>query len=137
MKRRAPRVETPDELEFQQHLMLKLGATNTLRLWRQNVGSVPIRDRLGKVVRVFHAGPPTGASDLSGIVRPEGWRLEIELKSADGTRSLEQIRWGDFITASGGVYVLLAYDAGLSLADNVERAASAVLCAIDARRRAA
>lgn len=130
MKRAAARVHTPDEIEFMQHVMLALGRRNDVRIWRQNCGSVPIRDRTGRVVRYFHAGPPNGASDLSGIVRAPasiaGLRLELELKSPTGTRSLEQIRWGDFITASGGIYVLLAYDAALSLEDNVHRAVEQV-----------
>lgn len=129
------RAYTPDELEFMDRLKLRLGAHPSLRWWRQNVGSVPVRNERGKVMRVFHAGPPNGASDLSGIVRPEGWRLEVELKSATGSRSPEQIRWADFITTSGGVYTCAGYDPGLSLAENVEIAAAAVLAAIDRRRR--
>lgn len=133
---RRPSTPTPDELEFQDALKLHLGASPHFRWWRQNSGSVPIRDRSGATVRYFHAGPPKGAADLSGIVMPEGWRLEVELKSATGTRSAEQIRWGEFILASGGVYALVAYDADRSLAQNLELAASVILAAI-ARRRAA
>lgn len=134
---RATRVHTPDEIEFMQQLMLAIGRSNDLRIWRQNTGSVPVRNPAGRVLRYFHAGPPTGAADVSGIVRPEGWRLEIELKSATGTRSLEQIRWGDFIVAAGGVYVLVAYDASLSPQQNIEAAAGVIHDAIARRRRVA
>lgn len=130
-----PAQRTPDELEFQGELMLALGARPDMRVWRQNVGSVPVRNEHGRILRVFHAGPPTGASDISGIVRPEGWRLELEMKSATGERSPAQERWADMIIRGGGVYALLAYDADLSLAENVAAAVVAVEAAI-ARRRA-
>ncbi len=137
MKKNAPRIYTPDELEFQAAFMLAIGRRNDIRIWRQNTGSVPVRNTSGIVLRYFHAGPPTGAADLSGIVRPEGWRLEIEMKSATGTRSVEQTRWADMIVAAGGVYALIAYDATASPALNVERGVAIVLDAIDRRRRRA
>lgn len=140
MKRRSPArapQKSPDELEFQDHLKLHLGAHPWFRWWRQNCGVVPIRNLAGKVERYFHAGPPTGASDLSGIVRPEGWRLEVELKSPTGTRSDAQIAWAEFIVSSGGVYALVQYDAALSLEQNLVEAERIILAAIEARRRAA
>jgi len=141
MGRRAPRamapvVENVLELEFQDALKLHLGAHPYVRWWRQNSGVVPIRNRSGKVERYFHAGPPKGAADMSGIVRPEGWRLEVELKSATGKRSPEQIHWGEFIMSSGGVYALVGYDPSLTLAANAAAAAIVILAAIDARRAA-
>lgn len=138
MTRRTPAAAsyTPDEMEFLDALKLGLGAHPSLRWWRQNCGAVPIRNLAGKVERYFHAGPPTGAADLSGIVRPEGWRLEVELKSPKGRRSPEQIAWGEFITTSGGVYALVAYDASLSMPENVAAGSALVLAAIEARRAA-
>lgn len=137
MKRTAPRDFTPDELDFQQRFMLAAGRHPEFRFHRQNVGSVPVRNAKGVLLRYFHAGPPTGASDLSGIVRPEGWRLEIELKSATGERSPEQIHWAEHIISSGGVYVLLTYDASRSMAENVAAAVAAIEDAIERRRRRA
>lgn len=137
MTKRAPkaaRAFTDDEIEFMNQVMLAVGCNPTFRIHRQNVGSVPIRDRTGKVVRYFHAGPPVGASDLSGIVRPEGWRLEIEMKSSTGTRSPEQIRWADHIVTFGGVYVLIAYDPGLTPKQNIAEATRLITFAIEARR---
>ena len=138
MKRRraSKKLPTPSELEFQGEVLLALGARRDVRLWRQNVGSVPVRNERGVLLRYFHAGPPTGASDLSGIVRPEGWRLELEFKSAEGERSPEQERWAAMVEGGGGVYALLAYDASLSRVDNVAAAVLAVEAAI-ARRRGA
>lgn len=135
-RRRLPKQPSPTELEFQGDVLLALGARADMRLWRQNVGSVPVRNEKGVLLRYFHAGPPTGASDLSGILRPEGWRIELEFKSADGERSPEQERWAALIEGGGGVYALLAYDARLSSKQNVLAAVAVVEAAI-ARRRAA
>jgi hypothetical protein len=132
VKRAGPRIVAPDELAFQAAFVLAIGAHPSLRIWRQNTGSVPVRNQRGVLLRYFHAGPPVGAADLSGIAVASGRRVEIELKSANGTRSPEQIRWADFITASRGVYVLVAYDAALSLPENVAAGVRAVLSAVDA-----
>lgn len=138
--RRLPAV-ADGELDFQGHLLLALGRHPQFRVHRQNVGSVPVRDARGRVIRYFHAGPPEGASDLSGIVRAPadvaGLRLEVELKFTGGTRSPAQIAWAEHITRSGGVYVLVAYDAARSLTDNVAAAVRAIESAIDARRPSA
>lgn len=137
--RRAPKLArafTDDEIEFMNQVMLAVGCSPSFRIHRQNVGSVPVRNHTGKVVRYFHAGPPVGASDLSGIVRPEGWRLEIEMKSSTGTRSPEQIRWAEHIASFGGVYVLIAYDPSLSPDENVDLAVRLIDAAIEARRAA-
>lgn len=124
------------ELDFQGHLVHAIGRHPAFRIHRQNVGSVPVRNEQGRLLRYFHAGPPEGASDLSGIVRPEGWRLEIELKFEDGERSPEQIAWSEHIARCGGVYALVAYDGALSLADNIAVAIRIIEAAIEARRAA-
>lgn len=146
MTRRAPPVRRldVDELEFMRAFMLAIGSHPQLRIHRQNCGQIAIRDRVGKVVRYFDAGPPTGAADLSGIVlaprEARGLRLEIELKSATGKRSPEQIHWGEFIQAAGGVYALVGYNPLLTLEQNVDAGIATVLDAIEraaAERRAA
>jgi hypothetical protein len=128
-RRRSPRVSDVAEIPFMKHLMLALGALPGLRVWRQNCGQIPVRDRTGKVVRVFDPGPPNGAADLSGIVLGSGRRLEIEVKDADGEQSDDQRRWQDFITRAGGVYVLVQYDPTTTLEENVAAAVEAVLFA--------
>ena len=140
-RHRAPRVPAPDELSFMKSFMLAIGTHPQVRIWRQNVGQIAIRDRTGKIVRMFDPGPPVGAADLSGIVvgppSVAGLRLEIELKSATGDRSDAQIRWAEHIIAFGGVYVLLTYDASRSMAENVAAAVAAIEAAIERRRRRA
>lgn len=125
--RRPNRVSDVAEIPFMRHLMLALGALPGLRVWRQNCGQIPVRDRTGKVLRVFDPGPPNGAADLSGIVLGSGKRLEIEVKDADGVQSDDQRRWQAFITNAGGVYVLVAYDPTTTLEENVARGVDAVL----------
>ena len=122
------------ELEFMRRLMLALGRRRDLRIWRQNVGRIQIRDDKGRLQRVFMAGPPPGAADLSGIAIPDGWRLEIEVKSARGRQSPAQKRWAEFIEQSGGVYVLVQLDPRLAMQDNVHQAVDAVDAALLARR---
>ena len=132
MKRRA-RAHVAAELELMRKIMLALGQHPSLKLWRQNVGQVPVRDRTGKVLRIFDAGPPNGAADLSGFISPEGWRLEIEVKT-DTKRSEDQERWAAAVTAGGCVYVLADFDPALDLDANVRRAVDLVELAIAERR---
>jgi hypothetical protein len=122
------------EKTFQASLLLRIGARPSLRVWRQNVGTLRVRDSAGRTERFFHAGPPEGAADLSGIVLPEGWRIEIELKAASGRRTKPQEAWGAFIERSGGVYVLIRYDEARPLEANLDAAECLIRSAIDARR---
>jgi hypothetical protein len=69
-----------------------------MRLWRNNTGVA----RIGR--RVVRFGVP-GQADLTGIL-PDGRRLEIEVKSADGRQTEEQRNYQSMIERFGGVYVL-------------------------------
>ncbi len=122
------------EHDYMKHLMLVLGRRSDIRLWRQNVGQIPVRNAAGKIIRMFTAGPPNGAADLSGIVRPEGWRLEIEVKGPRGKRSPAQKRWAKFIRSSGGVYLLAEFNKSKSMEENLKVATAALDKAIKERR---
>ena len=122
------------ESTFQDALLRALNAPGRpTRVWRQNVGTVVRRDDRGRKQGVFHAGPPMGAADLSGIAHG-GLRLEIECKSATAPWTPAQRRWADFILARGGVYLLVRFDEALSMAENVALAVAAVGAAIAERR---
>jgi len=123
-----------DEVDFTRHVLLSLGATPGLRVWRQNVGCVPVRDRRGRTLRVFDAGPPVGAADVSGIVAPEGWRLELEIKMQGGKRSAAQESWSAMVRSMGGVYVLYTYDETLSVGANLMLVGAAVFAEVNSRR---
>lgn len=110
------------------------------RVFRQNSGKVLVRGATGRVERsvVLY---PAGAADLSGIVSPEGWRIEVETKGGDArthkqTREAQE-RWRAFIEANGGVYVRVERDEGVRLAAAVGRAVCAVDTAIAERRERA
>lgn len=122
------------EFAFQQRLLLALGRRRDMVVYRQNVGTVLVRDSRGKVQRTFRAGPPRGASDISGIVRPEGWRLEIECKAPTGKRSKEQERWAGMVEAAGGVYALVT---GGDDDASIARAVADIEAAIRKRRERA
>jgi hypothetical protein len=126
-------LKLPLESEFQKPLYEALCRLPQVRVWRQNVGGVQVRDRAGQVRGRFEAGPPTGAADLSGIVAPEGVRLEVEVKVKEPWKD-EQQRWKAFCETFGGVYVLVRWDKALDLKANVQRGVRLVLDAIEARR---
>lgn len=117
------------EQDFQQSLRIELAqALPDLRLWRQPSGRV-VAARGGAVECA-----PVGAADLSGIVRPEGWRVEVEVKGAKTPETDDQRRWRAFIAESGGVALQVRYDPTLDLEANATRAAALVREAIAARR---
>jgi hypothetical protein len=122
------------ENEFMRRLMLALGRRQDMRLWRQNVGTVLIRDEHGRVLRAFHTGVPNGAADLSGYVRPEGWRLEIEAKGPGGEVSPEQAAFARTVAAGGCVYALVTYDEAQSMNANIADAIREIEAAIRKRR---
>lgn len=116
-------------------LMLVIGSKPLMRIWRQNVGSICIRDRKGSPIGWFHAGPPAGAADISGIVGPEGWRIEIETKGAVTKQSEAQIVFGRVVTSNGGIYIVCRYDAAQDMDVNLQRAEVEIESAIELRRR--
>lgn len=77
-----------------------------LRVWPQNTGTIVIPGTKTDPRRAFHSGVPLGASDVSGILSPEGVRVEIELKSPTAKLTEEQRLWGLAIQRLGGIYVL-------------------------------
>ncbi len=124
-----------NETEYQPHLAAALSrAGRQSRVWRQNAGAPPRRNRRGKIVGAIH-GAPKGAADLSGLVRPEGWRLEVEVKSPTRVVTDEQRSWRAFIESSGGIYVVCRYDPKLSLEDNLRQHVALVDEAISDRRQ--
>ena len=126
-----------NEIDFTHLALAQLGTDTRWRVWRQNCGEIPVRDRSGKVVRVFHPGPPHGAADISGIVRDGGWRLEIELKMPKGKRYKAQVAWAKMVEDAGGVYVLYTYDGAVDAEENCARLHTVVSFAVLARRQRA
>lgn len=75
----------------------------TVTIWRQNTGA---KSRGGRLIRFGKVG----AGDLTGLIAPDGRRLEIECKKkgnkTDPDRVLAQQKYADMIRSNGGVYVL-------------------------------
>ncbi len=124
----------PLENDFRKMLVVELCKLPGVRVFPQNCGEVPIRNEHGDVIRRYNPGPPVGAADITGGLKPEGIRIEIELKSSTGRRSPEQVRWGAFCVAQGYIYALYQYDEKLSREQNLMIACDAVSIAIQYRR---
>jgi hypothetical protein len=125
--------ELPDETFFQNQLSAALNAPGRFtRLNRQNAGKVEVRQRGGASGGWIDLAP-VGAADLSGLVAPEGWRLEVEVKVQEPHKA-EQISWQNFIRMFGGIYVLVRWVPGLLVEANVARGVQLVDDAIAARR---
>ena len=112
------------EHEIQQRILLACGS-GIARLWRNNVGTswagqatkitpgniraVAAALRPGDVVvrqgRPLHAGLCVGSSDLIGYRQVDGVAqfVALEVKSATGRATAEQIQFIDHINGAGGV----------------------------------
>jgi hypothetical protein len=122
------------ETEFRKHLILHIGARCGYRVWPQNCGKIIISQKNG-TKRAFDAGPPKGAHDISGVVTPEGWRIEFEIKGEDTPVTSEQERWAALMQAMGAVVAFYRISRSRSLEENLDRAAYALDEAIEVRRR--
>lgn len=87
------------EALIQYEILSAWGAHPRLRIWRQNTGGATIK---GRVVRF---GVP-GCADILGVIGPHGRLLAIEVKSATGRQTEDQLRFQRVIEHFGGVYVL-------------------------------
>ncbi len=99
----SPRVETSDrpvaEAVLQRLIIARLNLIPGVHVWRNNTGA---GQRAGGGLIRF--GVP-GQGDISGI-GPRGVRLEVEVKSATGRVSEDQVAFGQMISLHGGLYVV-------------------------------
>jgi len=72
---------------------------DSVTIWRNNTGAFHDGERLIKF------GIP-GQADISGIIKPLGCRLEIEVKRPGGRQSEAQKNFQRMITDHGGLYLL-------------------------------
>lgn len=105
-----PRKPPQREAFLVQAVLERWGAHPTLRIWRQNTGVGWFKD--GKPARKTDPGAypvkfgVPGQGDISGILLPNGRRLEIECKTERGRQSAEQITYQAVIERFGGLYVV-------------------------------
>ena len=65
-----------------------------VRVFRNNVG----------MMAGLRYGLATGSADLIGLVSPHGRFLSLEVKTATGRESKDQVYWGEMIEDFGGVH---------------------------------
>ena len=117
------------EQDFSNALRVAITASRCgVTLWRQPAGKV--RTDRGTWVECA----PVGAADLTGVVAPEGWRVELEVKGAKTRETPEQVHWRERMTALGCVALTLRLDASRTLAQNASDAVETVRAAIATRR---
>lgn len=78
-----------------------------IRVWRANTGVAQRLDERGKPYFVRFG--KKGQCDVTGIITLDsgvGQRFECENKAPGGTRSPEQIAFGDEMIAAGAIYVV-------------------------------
>ena len=120
---------TISEQDFSNALRVAITAARLgVTLWRQPAGKV--RTDRGTWVECA----PVGAADLTGVVAPEGWRVELEIKGAKTRETPEQVRWRERMTALGCVALTLRLDAARTLAENATDAAETVRRAVQHKR---
>lgn len=119
------------------------------RLWRQNAGTFRVMDLKSFMAaasgsmsfkQAYFAfsrivqGAPKNSPDLTGIVIPEGWRLECELKGPTTRHTKGQKLRAAALEAQGAVVALYRVDPALSDDENVSACIAAIDAAV-ARRR--
>lgn len=88
------------EKKIQNEILEALGGRTDLRVWRANNGVARSMD-FKRVVKYGVAGQ----GDVSGIIAG-GIRLEIEVKTARGVQSAQQVLFMEMIRRFGGVYLV-------------------------------
>lgn len=94
--------KTTPESVIQSDLILEVSRlfANDLTIWRSNTGAA--FDREGRMIKFG----VKGQADISGIMKPLGTRIEIEVKRPGGKQRPEQKQYGQMIKDHGGVYLL-------------------------------
>lgn len=98
---RIPTHEPLLEAALQRLVIARLNLLPGVDVWRSNAGGA----KDGATGRVLKFGVP-GQADVTGLMRPHGRRLEVELKSKRGYQTPEQRAWQIRIEKLGGLYVL-------------------------------
>ena len=93
--------------------MARLGRLPFCRIWPQETGVA----RALSTDQVVSFGVK-GGGDLSGLLAPDGRRLEVEIKTGKARQSKQQRRFEAMLTRFGGLYLLVS-----SLAQEGEDAA--------------
>jgi hypothetical protein len=100
------------ETQIMRDILVAVNQLPDALFWRVNVGVARTPDG-----RMNRYGIP-GQADLAGVVR--GRHVEIEVKTASGRQSRQQIRWQKAVERAGGIYVLArSVDDALAVLDSL------------------
>ena len=110
MSTKAVSAGKPEKL-IQSEIQLRLSKSNDTRVFRNQVGTYKLDDG-----RVLRSGLAVGSADLIGwqsvTITPEmvGQKiaifLSVEVKSATGKPSVDQLRWLDAVNKAGGIAII-------------------------------
>lgn len=89
------------ESQIQDAVRLALGRDPDVCVWRNNCGA--LQDARGRFIRFGVASP--GGADLIGMFR--GRFLAIEIKTATGRQTEDQVRFQKLVESRGGIYLLV------------------------------
>lgn len=95
----------PLESDIQRAVLAFLDHHPRVLVWRMNTGAMRVTGKGGRP-RVMRFGRP-GQADITGLIRPWGVRLEIEVKRPGEKQTEEQVAFGLAIGAAGGVYIVV------------------------------
>ena len=90
------------ETTIVKNIILKIGEVypTQIRAWRNNTGAA--KNENGRFVRYGLVG----SADISGLMAPNGRRLEIEVKTPKGYATVKQKAFGAMINDMGGLWIL-------------------------------
>lgn len=86
------------ETPLMHEIRAALTATGHIALWRNNTGF--------DADRKIKYGLGLGGADLVGILKPSGRFVGVEIKTATGRTSPDQMAWASAVRAAGGLYIL-------------------------------
>lgn len=105
MRARKPKPSAPLEKDIQRAILDYLEHHPSVLVWRMNTGAMERTNAAGRK-RFVRFGRP-GQADITGILRPWGIRLEIEVKRPGGEPTRDQIEFCDAVQSAGGVYFVV------------------------------
>lgn len=88
-----PRTRNPREIDIMRAIEVALGCEPDLALMRNQVGGAERFDADTNDVRHERYGLGIGSADLVGILAPNGRWFCLEIKTATGKPTDEQLRW--------------------------------------------
>lgn len=110
MSTKVANANKPEKL-IQHEVQLLLSKSHDTRVFRNQVGTYKLEDG-----RVLRSGLAVGSADLIGwktlTITPEmvGQQvavfLSVEIKSATGKPSVDQLRWRDAVEKAGGIAII-------------------------------